>query len=67
MTDVALPKPKLSEREGFAAKAVRFLTKAPVQIVLLLLGVFWLIPTVGIFFTSILPAQAFSVNGWWQI
>ncbi len=27
----------------------------------------WLIPTLGLFLTSILPAQAFTVKGWWQI
>src|SRR6476661_7389568 len=27
----------------------------------------WLVPTIGLFFTSLLPAQAFTVKGWWQI
>jgi alpha-glucoside transport system permease protein len=67
MTDVALPPPKLSERDTAGAKAVRFLTKAPVQLLLILLGVLWLVPTLGLFLTSILPAQAFTVKGWWQI
>src|SRR3954467_8777838 len=41
--------------------------RAPVSIFLALLGVLWLIPTLGLFLTSILPAQAFTVKGWWQI
>ena len=66
--EVAIPQPKkLSERETFAGKTVRFLTKAPVNIVLALLGLLWLVPTLGLFLTSILPAQAFTVKGWWQI
>jgi alpha-glucoside transport system permease protein len=67
VTDVALPQPRLSERDTVAGKIVRFTMKAPVQIVLILLGLLWLIPTVGLFLTSILPAQAFTVKGWWQI
>jgi alpha-glucoside transport system permease protein len=67
MTDIAIPQPKLSERDTVSGKVVRFTMKAPVQIVLVLLGLIWLIPTIGLFLTSILPAQAFTVKGWWQI
>jgi alpha-glucoside transport system permease protein len=66
--DVAISQPaKLSERDSFAAKLVRFTAKVPVQIGLVVLGLLWLIPTLGLFLTSILPAQAFTVKGWWQI
>jgi alpha-glucoside transport system permease protein len=67
MTDVAVPTPKLSERDTFASKAVRFTMRTPVHLVLAFLAVLWIIPTLGIFLTSILPAQAFTVKGWWQI
>ena len=50
-----------------AAKLIRFLLRAPVNIFLSLLGVLWLVPTLGLFLTSILPAQAFTAKGWWQI
>jgi alpha-glucoside transport system permease protein len=69
MTEVALPrpKPKLSERDSAAAKILRFLARAPVNLFLAGLGLLWLVPTLGLFLTSILPAQAFTVKGWWQI
>jgi alpha-glucoside transport system permease protein len=67
VSDVALPQPKLSERDTVGGKIVRFTTKAPVQLFLILLGLLWLVPTIGLFLTSILPAQAFTVKGWWQI
>jgi alpha-glucoside transport system permease protein len=67
-TEVAIPQPrKLSERDTVAGKTVRFLTKAPVNLFLGALGLLWLVPTLGLFLTSILPAQAFTVKGWWQI
>ncbi len=65
--DVAIPKQKLSERDTVSAKILRFIMRAPVNIVLIVLGLLWLIPTLGLFLTSILPAQAFTVKGWWQI
>jgi alpha-glucoside transport system permease protein len=65
--DVAIPKQKLSERDTVSAKILRFLMRAPVNIVVIVLGLLWLIPTLGLFLTSILPAQAFTVKGWWQV
>jgi alpha-glucoside transport system permease protein len=69
MAEVAIPapRPRLAERDTFAAKIIRFTLKAPVHIVLVVLGLLWLVPTLGLFLTSILPAQAFTTKGWWQI
>ena len=67
LPELVVPKPKLSERDTVPAKLIRFTMKAPVNIFLILLGLLWLIPTLGLFLTSILPAQAFTVKGWWQI
>jgi alpha-glucoside transport system permease protein len=57
----------LSEREGVAARIVRAVAKAPLQIFIAAIGLLWLVPTMGLFLTSILPAQAFTLRGWWQI
>ena len=60
---VELPAP----RESFASKLLRFLAKWPVNIFLVLLGALWLVPTFGLFITSILPASSLASQGWWQI
>jgi len=67
LPELTVPKPRLSERETVPGKLIRFTMKAPVNIFLILLGLLWLVPTMGLFLTSILPAQAFTVKGWWQI
>jgi alpha-glucoside transport system permease protein len=41
--------------------------KAPIHIALAVLGLLWLIPTLGLFITSILPASELASNGWWKI
>jgi alpha-glucoside transport system permease protein len=56
-----------AQRDAVAAKILRALAKAPLQIFLAAVGVLWLVPTFGLFITSILPASAFSNHGWWQI
>jgi len=54
-------------RDALAAKIARGVVRAPVQIVLAALGLLWLVPTAGLFITSILPASALASKGWWQI
>jgi alpha-glucoside transport system permease protein len=53
--------------ETVAQRALRFVAKAPVHIVLIVVGVFWLVPTLGLFFTSLLAPEQFNDQGWWQI
>jgi alpha-glucoside transport system permease protein len=53
-------------RDPLAAKIVRWIAKAPLQIILAALGLLWLVPTVGLFLTSILPASVLADKGWWR-
>jgi alpha-glucoside transport system permease protein len=53
--------------ERASAKVLRFLGRTPVHILLLAVGLLWLVPTLGIFFTSLLSPQNFQERGWWQI
>jgi alpha-glucoside transport system permease protein len=46
---------------------MRYLGKAPLQILLIAIGLLWLVPTFGLFITSILPSSALATKGWWQI
>jgi alpha-glucoside transport system permease protein len=52
--------------ESFASKVVRVLGKAPVHLVLILIGLFWLIPTAGLFITSLLTPSDAALGGWWN-
>jgi len=53
--------------DSAAARILRVLAKTPLQIVLVVLGLLWLVPTIGLFITSILPQSALASKGWWQI
>lgn len=52
--------------EGLAPKLLRFFGKLPVHIVLALLALFWLIPTTGLFITSLLDPSDQAQGGWWN-
>jgi alpha-glucoside transport system permease protein len=53
-------------KEGVAPKLTRFFSSAPINVLLLLLALFWLIPTTGLFVTSILTRSDQAEGGWWN-
>jgi alpha-glucoside transport system permease protein len=54
-------------RDPVAAKILRGLAKAPVHLILVILGALWLVPTFGLLITSLLPAGTLASKGWWVI
>jgi alpha-glucoside transport system permease protein len=53
--------------ETTAARIVRYVGKAPVYLILTFLGLLWLVPTLGLFLTSLLEPAALGSTGWWEI
>jgi alpha-glucoside transport system permease protein len=53
--------------EALPARIGRFAAKLPLQIFLLAIGVLWLMPTIGLFLTSLLSPADFDNNGWWKV
>jgi alpha-glucoside transport system permease protein len=53
--------------ESMASKILRVVAKAPIQILLVFVGILWLVPTVGLFLTSLFSAEDVNNLGWWQI
>ena len=54
-------------RNTVAAKILRVVAGAPLRIILVVIGALWIVPTAGLFLTSILPASSLASKGWWQI
>jgi alpha-glucoside transport system permease protein len=52
--------------EGAGTKIVRVLGNLPVHFVLIVIGLFWLIPTTGLFITSLLTPSDQAQGGWWN-
>jgi alpha-glucoside transport system permease protein len=55
------------QRESLPAKIGRIAARGPLNILLAVVGVLWLVPTIGLFITSILPLSDLATSGWWQI
>jgi alpha-glucoside transport system permease protein len=64
---VALPAADARRRESRSARIGRLVAQGPLNIFLIVVGVLWLVPTVGLLLTSLLPAGDIAQEGWWSI
>jgi alpha-glucoside transport system permease protein len=64
---VALPRERTRTGEPFAARIGRAAARAPLNIILAVLAVMWLVPTLGLLLTSLLPTTEITQTGWWHI
>jgi alpha-glucoside transport system permease protein len=54
-------------QESWFAKVGRYAAKLPFQIVMAAIALLWLVPTLGLFFTSLMPAGSIAEEGWWKV
>jgi alpha-glucoside transport system permease protein len=43
------------------------LTKVPLNLILLVVALLWILPAAGLFVTSVLPAEVSNATGWWHV
>src|SRR5262249_40512389 len=67
MTSVAAEARVPILRESLAVRTLRVAAKTPVHLLLVLVGALWLVPTAGLFLTSLLSASDFNNVGWWKV
>jgi alpha-glucoside transport system permease protein len=53
--------------ESMSARILRVLAKAPIQVLLVVIGLFWLVPTIGLFVISLMDPADLASNGWWTV
>jgi alpha-glucoside transport system permease protein len=54
-------------REPLGGRLTRALSKGPINLLLAFIAVLWLVPTLGLFLTSLMPADVVSGQGWWTV
>ena len=64
--------PTIEERapvveESAATRILRVVGKTPVHLLLIFVALLWLVPTLGLFLTSVIVPEAYLEGGWWQI
>ncbi|WP_225831597.1 carbohydrate ABC transporter permease [Streptomyces sp. NK08204] len=54
-------------RRSLAARVSEALGGALVQVLLVLVGLFWLVPTIGLLISSLRAPEDMSASGWWKV
>jgi alpha-glucoside transport system permease protein len=68
MTTAEVELPEVTPRgESVAAKIGRLVRRLPVHLLLVFVGALWLIPTFGLFVTSLMTPSDFNSFGWWKL
>ncbi len=50
-----------------AARIGALVRRGPLNILLIVVAALWLVPTIGLLFTSLLPASEITTSGWWKV
>ena len=58
-----VPKPV----ESRATRILRIVGRAPLHILLAVIAAMWLVPTLGLLLTSLMPSSDIAAHGWWHI
>ncbi len=66
-TATAAAEHKSALAEPLSARILSFVAKTPVYVVLILLALLWLVPTLGLLFTSLLDPADIGRTGWWKV
>src|SRR5690606_11153770 len=45
----------------------KILNKIPTHIIIIFMVLVWIVPTFGLFVTSLRPSQAINTSGWWTV
>jgi alpha-glucoside transport system permease protein len=53
--------------ERLSTRILRVLGKAPVHAVLLIVGLFWLVPSIGLLVISLMAPADYNEMGWWRV
>jgi len=64
---MAVAEERVVVHESPATRATRWLARTPVYLLIAFIGILWLIPTIGLFFTSVLHPSVIGQEGWWEV
>lgn len=56
-----------AQRKSVAARLGGLLARGPLHVFLVLIGLFWLLPTIGLLVSSFRTAADYAESGWWTV
>ncbi|WP_432197259.1 carbohydrate ABC transporter permease [Streptomyces sp. bgisy027] len=54
-------------KESLGARLASFVSGGLVRVFLIVVGLFWLVPTIGLLLSSLRPPEEMTASGWWEV
>ncbi|MCF1597843.1 carbohydrate ABC transporter permease [Streptomyces muensis] len=54
-------------KESLGSRLASFVSGGLVRVFLIVVGLFWLVPTIGLLLSSLRPPEEMTVSGWWEV
>ncbi|MFE7274005.1 carbohydrate ABC transporter permease [Streptomyces sp. NPDC057623] len=63
------PEPLTTARgeQSLGARLAAFVSGGLVRVFLIVVGLFWLVPTIGLLLSSLRPPEEMTASGWWEV
>ncbi|MEY9991764.1 alpha-glucoside transport system permease protein [Streptomyces sp. V4I8] len=61
------PLPDVKGEQSLGARLAAFVSGGLVRVFLILVGLFWLVPTIGLLVSSLRPPEEMTASGWWEV
>ncbi|WP_031478220.1 carbohydrate ABC transporter permease [Streptomyces bicolor] len=65
----AAPEPLtvVKNEQSLGARLASFVSGGLVRVFLIVVGLFWLVPTIGLLLSSLRPPEEMTASGWWEV
>ncbi|WP_406201919.1 carbohydrate ABC transporter permease [Streptomyces sp. NBC_01017] len=65
----AVPPPPetVKAEQSLGGRLASFVSGGVVRVFLILVGLFWLVPTIGLLLSSLRPPEEMTASGWWEV
>ncbi|MFJ8533044.1 carbohydrate ABC transporter permease [Streptomyces sp. NPDC093591] len=61
------PLPTVKGEQSLGARLASFVSGGLVRVFLIVVGLFWLVPTIGLLLSSLRPPEEMTASGWWEV
>ncbi|WP_328427275.1 carbohydrate ABC transporter permease [Streptomyces sp. NBC_00443] len=63
----ATPSASVKAEQSLGGRIASFVSGGVVRVFLILVGLFWLVPTIGLLLSSLRPPEEMTASGWWEV
>ncbi|MDO0933606.1 carbohydrate ABC transporter permease [Streptomyces sp. DG2A-72] len=67
LTKAAPPPTTVKVKQSLGSRLAEGVSGGAVRVFLIVVGLFWLVPTIGLLLSSLRPPEEMTISGWWDV